>query len=178
MRTVIVLLGIGFLLMQGFVHLGQSYSVAPAAQLTEKPCGFAEIYKYEGWKIPGQAGSARTKDRYTFPDAEGLTAIRLSPGPPTPNLVVVQCSQDFPGRLIYRLKPVKVLELWQCDFKGKVFAYAGRYELQIIDKGIRRSSLEGISTIFYDIDGSGKFVSMKYQSGLLLKRIQIPAWVK
>jgi hypothetical protein len=93
-------------------------------------------------------------------------------------LVVLQCSPASPGRIDFRLRLVKVLELWRCDFQGRVFAYGARYEPQGVQGGKPYRTLESISVLFCDVDGSGKFVSMRYPSGLLFKTLEVPDWAK
>jgi hypothetical protein len=160
------------------LRASQSSVIQTPSESINSPCYFSEIFRYEGWDIPGLKGSTPTKVHYTFDYALGVTAVGLKPGPAEQSLVLLRCSAKSPGRIEFRLRPVKVIELWRCDYKGKVFAYGARYGLQRIVGRKREDLLEGMSILFYDLDGSGKFVSMKYQSGLLLKAIEVPDWVK
>jgi hypothetical protein len=162
--------------LQVTAHEGQT--AQPPSGSAEKSCGFDEVYQYEGWKIPGLAGSSPTKIGYIFPNAPGVTATRLTPGRTYTYLVILNCWSPGQGRLRYRRMPVKVLEMWRYDCQGKVFAYAAQCEPQSVYGGQYHSLLELVDVLFYDLDGSGKFVSMRYTIGILPKAPEVPEWVK
>jgi hypothetical protein len=47
-----------------------------------------------------------------------------------------------------------------------------------MEKGILHPLLESVLVLFYDLDGTGEFASMRYASGLLFKALDVPDWVK
>jgi len=162
---------------QATTHAGASPQPA-LSDRAETRCGFSEVFQWDGWKIPGLRGASQTKERYVFPDAPGVTASRLVPGRSVTKLPILRCASSSSGRIEFRLRYVKVLELWRCEYHGRVFAYAAEYEPQVMEKGILHPLLESVLVLFYDLDGTGEFASMRYASGLLFKALDVPDWVK
>jgi hypothetical protein len=141
-------------------------------------CRFDSVSHFGGWTVPGLVGSAPTDVRRTFPNAPGLTALRLRPAKTSVKLAILRCSRRASGRIDFELTLVKTLELWRCEFRGRIFAYAASYEPQHIEGGERRGTLGFVPVIFYDIDGSGKFSIMRYPGGTLLDALEVPEWAK
>lgn len=154
---------------------------------SEEKCGFSELYQWEGWKIPGLSGASSKEARVPLVShTEGVEGnvtseifvTPLNAGKSDLQLTVLQCSRDFPDRLVVRFVRVKALEMWQFDFNKKVFAYGVRYEPQIATGGIPHGTLEYLQVIFYDIDGAGRFTAMRYQNTRLFQSLKVPEWVK
>src|SRR5215469_8800331 len=130
-------------------------------------CSFSEIYKAEGWMIPGLM-NAKVKKKANITDLPGVTLIVLEPVEDETTITSIQCARYNPGRLqIDESSPIRILELWAFDYKGRVFAYRVNYELQFYHEGARRALGGAISLFFYDMDGSGKFTVLKGASRLL-----------
>jgi len=165
----------------------RSSAQVPGSLAGEQRCGFAELYQSEGWSIPGLPGAQPKAPRVAVEFRKegvedivrpGFFATSLKAVATEKRLLVLKCSQEAPGRLAVRNVHVKVLELWQFDVKGKVFAYGVRYEPQYESGGTLHRSLEYVQVIFYDTDGSGRFTAMSYQSANLFQSVKIPEWVK
>lgn len=139
-----------------------------------KECGFSEVYQYGGWLIPGLEGAIPEKKIYTISDAPGVIGIRLRTTKFGQHLTILNCDSSHFGRLVYRSRPVKVLELWRVEYNGKVFAYGGKYEPQILRNGNMHGTLEAVRAIFYDIDGNGQFSLMKYSMNLMFLPLEVP----
>ena len=144
----------------------------------DKRCDFSEIFRYEGWKIPGLKGATPKGNRVDLARFHGVFATELNAGKSDLILVAPECVDNTPGRLAVRTWPVRVLELWRFDFNGKVFAYAADYEPQSIVDGIPHQTLKLVSVLFYDVDGSGLFKIMKYDSPGPIHSLEVPEWAK
>jgi len=137
--------------------------VPPAAQETPKPdaspktCSFSEVYRDEGWLIPGLKG-ATPNTRGRLQQIPGVFVTTLSPTDKG-DLTITEprCSRDHEGRLEMRDQPMRIKILWAFDFNGKPFAYRLQYGKEAIENGRRYSVGAARDIMFYDIDGSGKF---------------------
>jgi hypothetical protein len=141
-------------------------------------CEFSEVFENEGWKIPGVVGATANGNRASVVQFPGVFVTKLNAGTSALKLIAPECVDDTPGRLALRIRSVRVLEMLRLDFNGKVFAYAAEYEPQANEKGISHRTLEFISVIFYDVDGSGLFKVMKYDYHGPFHSLEIPQWAK
>jgi hypothetical protein len=149
------------------------------SEAVEKLCRFSEVYRAEGWKIPGVSGAAPKGGRLALQNLPGTFLTDLVPGKSDQRMVLPNCQQDFPGRLAIREAPVRVLAMSRVDFNGRVFAYTARYEPQTLVNGVPHRSMEFVQVVFYDVDGSGRFTVMKYDmQGLFLNSPDVPEWAK
>jgi hypothetical protein len=135
------------------------------------------MFRSEGWKIPGVSGAVPKGKPLTLASVPDVSVTNMEAGKSNQNLLLPVCSRDFPGRLVIRAAPVRVLAMSRVDFKGKVFAYTAQYEPQTEVGGTPHRSLEYTQVVFSDIDGSGRFAVMKYdQQGSFLRSPEVPEW--
>jgi hypothetical protein len=148
-----------------------------SSEPTEKQCGFSEMFRSEGWKIPGVSGAVPKGKPLALASVADVSVTDMEAGKSNLNLLLPVCSRDFPGRLVIRAAPVRVLAMSRVDFRGKVFAYTAQYEPQAELGGAPHRSLEYAQVVFYDIDGSGRFAVMKYDmQGSFLRSPHVPEW--
>jgi len=130
-------------------------------QNTGPTCSFAEVYRQEGWTIPGLDG-AKKQLRQAWKDKPGFFITSLQPSQPEsfifPN---ASCPYDHPGRLVIENRPIRVMNLISWDYQGKVFGYEVVYALQVIENGARTELAAATAVQFFDIDGSGRFSVMR-----------------
>ncbi len=175
MRRLIFVLVLIFLSRSASQELtSQPYDSKPA----DKRCDFAEVFRYEGWRIPGLRGATPKGNRVDLARFHGVFATELNAGKSDLNLVAPEFVDNTPGRLAVRTWPVRVIELWRFDFNGRVFAYAADYESQSMVDGVPHQSMRLVSVLFYDVDGSGLFKIMKYDSLGPIHSLDVPEWAK
>jgi hypothetical protein len=150
----------------------------PTSESTEKHCNFSEVYREQGWTIPGASGAVPKGDRLTLSNIPGVFVTEMNAGKSDLSLMLFACPQDFPGRLTVRTSPVRVLAMSKFDFKGRVYAYAAQYEPQVVVNGSPQRSLGFVQVIFYDVDGAGLFKVMKFEYLHLLQAVEPPEWTK
>lgn len=151
-------------------------SFAQAKKISECSCRLDALYNRDGWLIPGLDGSAAKWPRASYKISGSETKIfvtRLKPGEKTGTITRLRCSDA--GIEIGTL-PLKVNELWAFDVSGKVFAYGVTGAWLGTDKAGHTKELGTASDVeFYDLDGSGKFILMKYSEFPFAP--QVPEWV-
>jgi len=119
-------------------EVGPSYH--PAEQ-TER-CAFTEVYRPEGWKIPGLSAATNAGRRAALTTSpggpvKGVLVTQLTTKPEAnsiSHLLLPQCPGETPGRLVLSDILVKPLEMWRVDYEGKVFAYVVTYQPQFVEK--------------------------------------------
>jgi hypothetical protein len=134
----------------------------PAEQ--SERCAFAEVYRPEGWKIPGLAAAVNAGRRAALTTSmggpvEGVFPTRLTAKPKANSifhLLMPECPGEPPGRLVLSDILVKPLEMWRVDYEGNVFAYVATYEAQFVEKGVPHGTLKEHFLVFIDVDGAGK----------------------
>jgi hypothetical protein len=141
----------------------QPPSIAPA-----RTCSFSEIYKPEGWTVPGLKDASiqmrgNVKMRGNFTNLPGVTLTKLQPVNEETMITEIYCSPDQ-GRLEIEELPIRILELTQYEYKGHVFAYGLEYEKNVIHNGERSRLAAASGFLFYDPDGSGRFTIRKWAS--------------
>lgn len=143
-----------------------------------KSCAFSEIYRKEGWTIPGMPAtdvkSTRKRLSETMPD---VFATQLTPVNSQTTLTRIWCPNDQNGRLQIDDEPAGIIWLFSFDFEGRVFAYGVRYGFQRIENGTRRDAGIESGFVFYDLDGSGRFTLRKSTLPMPSPDF-IPDWVK
>lgn len=191
LRMVVLLLSLDVLLT---AQQSEATAQRPAAAAQQsaavigKICAFAEIYKSDGWTIPGLAGSKEAiirKDEVQIPGVAatqprtaraslsgmpGVFATRLEPGYSDVQVDFPYCSADQEGRLVLQSTTAKVTQLWRFDFSGKVFAYGVVYVSP-------NPSLSSVRVFFYDPDGAGRFSVAKYPK-MFFASLELPGWVR
>jgi hypothetical protein len=151
----------------------------------EKQCGFSEMYRPEGWKIPGRSDAVPKSERMSLKTSpggvvEGVFVTEMK-AKSISNLLLPECSHESPGRLSLSSVTVRVLKMWKVDFNGKVFAYVVDYEPQFIQSGHPHPTLCFVSVVFIDVDGSGFFKVLRYNLPLqksFLFSPDIPQWAR
>ncbi|MGA3371658.1 MAG: hypothetical protein ABSC48_07845 [Terracidiphilus sp.] len=133
------------------------FSQQPAKSDAPPTCSFSEIYRKDGWTVPGASGAKAKKPRAPLGNIPGVFLTMLEPGEAETNMATISCSRDHPGRLeIEEDAPIQILALWSFDFGGRIFAYRVVYGCEVINSG-KREHLACASTVFfYDMDGSGR----------------------
>jgi hypothetical protein len=140
------------------VLLGTSvaFPQQPAPKDATPNCTFSEVYKKDGWTVPGVHG-AKVKQRATLTDLPGVFVTILEPADAQTNIPEIWCPQDHPGRLVLDDSPIRIMVLWSFDCGGRVFAYRISYAEEAIYNGERHELAAATSVFFYDMEGSGKF---------------------
>jgi hypothetical protein len=144
-------------------------------------CQMNFLYNKSGWTIPGLEGSIAAYPRASYVTnntKSQMFVTRMKPGRQRATVTRLHCSERFGGAVEVQSLDVEVLELWAFDVEGKVFAYAVTAGwLGSPDVSGHRVQIGTVSDIlFSDMDGSGKFVLMKFTSTPFAP--QIPDWIK
>jgi hypothetical protein len=124
-------------------------------------CSFAEIYRQDGWAVPGLVGAKAKSQRAKLSKLPGVFVTMLQPAEPETFFQHVWCPQDHPGRIEIENAPIKVLDLWSFDFGGRVFAYRVSYAREAMKDGVRSELAAASIVFFYDADGSGRFTVVR-----------------
>jgi len=156
---------------------------SPAARATNGSCSFREVYKGDGWQLPGLAGAVPDGGPegrgVVDPYVPGVVVKRMKPGKADGLLVTIGCDNEGIGRLVYSAMPVSVMEMWRYEFGGMVFAYSIVYEPYEVFQGKRRPIPAYDPVALYDIDGSGVFRIMRHEEpGRMVLNVEVPQWVK
>jgi len=166
---------------------------------TPKKCAFSEVYRKDGWKIPGTPATPNTplaaeaEARRLPPNSEtwpgvtrgplksettpGVFVTKMIPDTTETTITRIWCTDDGTGRLQMDEEPIGIVLLVAYDFEGRTFAYAVKYVEERIWNGTRRQLGAESQAMFYDLDGSGRFTLMKGPGGPFVPYF-IPDWVK
>ena len=151
----------------------------PTTDSAERSCQFSEMFRPEGWDIPGRSGAVPEGRRLSLENSPEVFVTNMKPGKVGSRLLLADCSKDLPGRLVITAKPVRVLEMSKVDYKGRAFAYVARYEPQFLANGVPYRTLAYLQVVFIDIEGNGSFSVMRYDTrGLFLASPDVPEWAK
>ena len=131
-------------------------------------CEFSEIYRKEGWIIPGRDG-ANKKWRVPTPNKPGVYMTELVPTQRASTVQSFECSREHAGRLEIAEIQMGIESLRAFDVEGRTFAYKLSYGVD----GIGASWL----VTFYDLDGSGRFALRRSERSTFVPEL-IPDWVK
>src|ERR1700719_3769691 len=139
-------------------------SIAFSQQSIPKPtsptCSFSEIYKADGWTVPGLL-NASVKKRGTFSNIPGVTVTIFEPAQTESTITAIQCSRDDGGRLEIEKLPIRILELSAYEYLGRTYAYGLSYEKQAIQNGTRVPLGAASGFLYYDLSNSGRFTVRK-----------------
>ena len=150
-------------------------NVLAQGNVPEKPaptCGVVEIYKKDGWVIPGLL-NAKVNPRGRFTNIPGVFITPIDPLTTETVLTKIGYSSEGGGRIYLEDAPIRILELRAWDYEGHIFAYSVLYELQVMNHSERRALGAATTVFFYDVDGSGVFTVRRHDKGVLGK-IGIP----
>ena len=131
-------------------------------------CDYSELYKKEGWTIPGVDG-AQKKWRAPIQEKAGVYRTELQPSRRAAKMQSFLCSREHVGRMEIEDRDIGVLGLSSFDFGGHIFAYDLIY-------GVDGIGAEWFVR-FYDLDGSGRFALRRSETNRLVPDL-IPDWVK
>jgi len=137
------------------------FSQQPTPKPTLPTCNFSEIYKADGWTVPGLL-NARVKKRATLSNIPGVTVTIFEPVQPETTITAINCSRDLDGRLEIEELPIKILELSAYEYKGRAYAYGLSYERQAIQNGARVPLGAASGFLYYDLHDSGRFTMRKW----------------
>jgi hypothetical protein len=161
------------------VFLGGSYSQQSREKGSPTPCSYSELYRKDGWMVPGLKGAKIKVKRMAVEDSPGMSMMVLEPTEPEPTITVFRCSRDHVGRMEIDEIPIGIITLWAFDFGGRTFAYRLSYGIDTIENGQRMPTGSAANVMFYDLDGSGRFVLRKSAGGPSdsVAPAPIPEWV-
>lgn len=149
------------------VLLGGAYSQQPENKLPT--CDYTELYRKEGWVIPGIKGAKKKDGRTPVPDNPGVYVTELDPNTHAATIQTFRCSREHTGRLEVEDIDVGIGYLSAFDVDGQIFAYNLVY------------GIDGIGAEwpikFYDLDGSGRFTVRRSERIRVVPDL-IPDWVK
>jgi hypothetical protein len=151
-------------------------------QINSTPaCSFSEIFRKEGWTVPGRDGAKPKSKRAELGGQPGVFVTRLEPAQAEADLTELWCPPDHPGRIEVDQMPIKIVDLWSYDLDGSVFAYRLLYARERLDAdGTREDTGMVIAVYLYDVVGSGKFTTMigaKQGVGYFVPSF-MPDWIK
>lgn len=128
----------------------------PAPKTAVPTCSFSEIYKADGWTIPGLL-NAKVKYRAPYQNVPGVFVTEFLPLEPETTITNVRGSYSVSGRLMIQDAPIRILKLRGWEYEGRLFAYSVEYEIQAMENGARVALGAATAVMFYDVDGSGLF---------------------
>jgi len=132
-------------------------------------CGYSELYRKEGWLVPGLDGAKKKMARAAVPGKPGMYLTILEPAKRASSIQVFQCSQAHVGRLEMADIAVAVGDVYAFDVGGRIFAYGVVY------------GIDGIAAewhiMFYDVDGSGRFTVRRSERSRFVPD-STPDWIK
>jgi hypothetical protein len=158
-----------------------AHSQTPQQVNSSPSCSFSEIYREDGWTVPGRVGAKPKGKRAELSTLPGVFVTKLEPTQSEADFTEVWCPPDHPGRVEVDQVPIKIVDLWSYDLDGRVFAYRLLYARERIEaNGTREDTGMVIALYFYDVDGSGKFTMIlgaKQGIGYFVPSF-MPDWVK
>jgi len=156
---------------------GQLVAQQPAPGATAPVCSFSEIYRAEGWTVPGLARATVKSQRARFSNIPGVFVTVLMPVESESTITDIWCPPDHEGRLEIKEQPIGILNLWSFDFAGRVFAYGVSYGREAMQNGARVPIGAASAVMFYDVDGSGRFAVRKWARYPFMPDF-VPDWAK
>src|ERR1700720_1411174 len=163
-----------FLIVLGY---GKLFSQQPSPGPGTPTCSFSEIYREDGWTVPGVAGAKVKGQRARFSNIPGVSVTVLIPVESESTVTGIWCPPDHAGRLEIEERPIGILNLWFFVFEGRVFAYGISYGKEVIQNGTRVPIGSSLAAMFYDVDGSGHFKVRKWSRYPFMPDF-VPDWVK
>jgi len=131
-------------------------------------CDHTELYRKDGWAVPGIKGAKR-KWRTAVPNKPEVYVTELEPATRASTIQSFRCSIEHPGRLEIGDVDMGILYLSSFDVGGRVFAYTMVY-------GVDGIAAEW-SIRFYDLDGSGRFTLRRSERNRFVPEL-VPQWVQ
>lgn len=144
--------------------IGNACCQQPAQSSTSPPCSFTEVYKKDGWTVPGLNGAEAKKTRTKLSNLPGVFVTMLQPTKSETYFQHLWCPSDHIGRIEIEDAPIKVLDLWSYDVDGRLFAYRVSYAREAVNNGVRSELAADSTVFFYDVDGAGRFSVLRSAS--------------
>ncbi len=166
-----------FMIILIVIGSANAYPQQPPTGAVTPACSFFEIYRKDGWTVPGVHGAKEKIHRAAFHNIPGVFVTVLEPLDRESTITQIWCPHDHTGRIEIEDLPIKILDLWAFDYAGRVFAYGISYGNEAIEDGTRVQLGSASAVIFYDLDGSGRF-SLRKGTNYPLMPDTIPDWVK
>ena len=143
-------------------------------------CDFSSLLNLKGWTIPGVDGAVADSERakYEVPGVDGTAYVTMmKPGSKPATVTQVLCSKLRSGVTEIRWLDIRVMKLWRFDIEGKVFAYgvSGAWLASKDQTGDLVELGSASNVLFYDLDGSGKFVLMRTAGFPFVP--EVPRWL-
>jgi hypothetical protein len=151
--------------------------VVLAIASAQSPCCVRELYKPEGWAIPGLSGAVVTASQSVEQQGAKILVEALKPQTSGGYIMIVSCASDTPGRVTVHEQAVEVREVRRYSVQGRVFAYRVDAGHVSIDGKTRVALGSAEVLMYYDTDGDGLFRLREYGSGIPY-RMRVPDWVK
>jgi hypothetical protein len=144
--------------------------------IAQSACDITELYKEDGWTIPGLAG-ATVESGHDTGQGDTIAVEILKPHASAASIMILSCVASKPGRVEIRNQAVNVLELRRYSTLGHTFAYGVDAE-HVSAEGEGRAALGAAEVLmYYDLDGSGLFRLREYASRIPYS-VRVPDWVK
>lgn len=132
-------------------------------------CDYVELFRKDGWDIPGIKNATIKGARAAIPDHPDVYLTVLEPATRVSTIQSFRCSREHSGRLEVEDVEIGIVALSSYDVGGRVFAYNLTY------------GVDGVaaqwSVTFYDLDGSGQFRLRRSQARGFAPEL-IPDWVR
>ena len=153
------------------------YSQEGLDKTATSACSYFELYRKDGWTIPGVHGAKVKSKRMAFTNIPGVYVTMLEPSKSESTMTDIWCSREHNGRIEIEDRPIRILDLWAFDFGGRPFAYGLSYGVDVVENGKRMPIGASTSLIFYDLDGSGRF-TLSRGARFPFTPDMVPDWVK
>ncbi len=150
---------------------------APVDGIATPTCNYSELYRKDGWTIPGLDGAKAEGKRMALTNIPQMYVTVLEPAQLESTLTDIWCSREHSGRIEVEDRPIQILHLWAFDFAGRTFAYGVSYSIDVMEDGKRMPIGASSSVLFYDVDGSGRFTLNRGARYPFMPDL-IPDWVK
>lgn len=149
----------------------------PLSKAQTSLCSFSEVYRKDGWVIPGVEGARIKGQRMAFNNLPGVYVTMLEPVTSESTITDVWCSGDHNGRIEVEDRSIRILNLWSFDLGGRKFAYGLSYGVDVINNGKRVPVGASAALMFYDVDGSGRFKVLRGAQFPFVPDI-VPDWAR
>jgi hypothetical protein len=150
-----------FITFAFILSTSSAFSQTPATSSSSSKCQFSEVFRQEGWTIPG-VDSAKSKQRTALAKHAGMFVTMYDPLDAEINLTIATCKSTQEGRLEIKEISAKIIRLWAFDAGSKPFAYRLEYAEAASSDDKRGEPGSSPIIFFYDLDGSGTFTLFKY----------------
>jgi|WetSurMetagenome_2_1015567.scaffolds.fasta_scaffold386421_2 hypothetical protein len=135
-----------------------------------------EVYREEGWPIPGLEGKGRRRVAPCGPKVKD-DPITCEEVRAAPHAVVTMIRTLGGGRVEIHSQPVNVLRVTRFSVAGRVFAYFVVTAMVSIEEGRRIDLGDALHLEYYDEHGTGRLTTMRWM-GSRGPGLIVPAWAK